>query len=78
MVEGAHKIWKRPNTPFYFGFTGNMEVRVTILLYTLFLTWNAIESVTRLKGYKRLCTYGISITFYKLFNLVTHPATDSC
>ena len=22
MVEGAHKIWKRPNTPFYFWLHG--------------------------------------------------------
>ena len=47
--KGRTKFGSAPIPLFIFGFTGNMEVRVTILLYMLFLTWNAIESVTRLE-----------------------------
>ena len=47
--RGASNLYSTPIPLFIFGFTGNMEVRVTILLYMLFLTWNAIESVTRLE-----------------------------
>ena len=80
MVEGAHKIWKRPNTPFYISYIHSVMFHVihwhkgydsADFFCETFSVIASDKGKRVIKGYE---TIRISITFYNLYNLVVYPS----